>query len=106
MCSSKSTVWLALNQIKQHIDAQILSLSCDIKKLKSAMANNCRACHARDNQSHPRPKISPLRLVPLPSRLLQIAEITRASPLRTSYVIQHRFASPQPNLEHLKTSPE
>ena len=63
-------------------------------------------CHARDNQSHPRPKDSPSRLVPLPSRLLQIAEITRASPLRTPYVIQHRFASPQPNLEHLKTSPK
>ena len=44
-------------------------------------------CHTRDNQSHPRPKISPSRLVPLPSRLLQIAEITRASPLCTPYVI-------------------
>ena len=48
-------------------------------------------CHAHDNQSHPRPKDSPSRLVPLPSRFLQIAEITRASPLRTPYVIQHRF---------------
>ena len=63
-------------------------------------------CHARDNQSHPRPKNSPSRLVPFPSRLLQIAEITRASPLRTPYVIQHQLASPQPNLEHLKTLPE
>ena len=63
-------------------------------------------CHARDNQSHPRPKDSPSCLVPPPSRLLQIAEITRTSPLRTSYVIQHRFVSPQPNLEHLKTSPK
>ena len=62
-------------------------------------------CHARDSQSHPRPKISPSRLVPLPSRLLQIAEITRASPLHTPYVIQHWFVPPQPNLEHLKTSP-
>ena len=48
----------------------------------------------------------PLHLVPLPLRLLQIAEITRTSPLRTPYVIQHHLASPQPNLEHLKTSPE
>ena len=46
------------------------------------------------------------RLVPLPSHLLQITEITRVSPLHTPYVIQHQLASPQPNLEHLKTSPE
>ena len=62
-------------------------------------------CHARDNQSHPRPKHSPSpsHPAPLPSRLLQIAEITRVSLLRNPYVIQHHLASPQPNLEHLKT---
>ena len=38
--------------------------------------------------------------------MLQIAEITHTSPLHTPYVIQHHLASPQPNLEHLKTSPE
>ena len=65
-----------------------------------------RGCHACDNQSHPRPKDSPSRLVPLPSRLLQIAEITRASPLRNPYVIQHHLTSPQPNPEHHKTLPE
>ena len=63
-------------------------------------------CHACDNQSHPRPKNSPSCLVPLPSCWLQIAEITHAPPLRTPYVIQHHLASSQPNLEHLKTSPE
>ena len=36
-------VWLALDQIKQHIDAQISTLSSDIKELKSAMTNNRRA---------------------------------------------------------------
>ena len=65
-----------------------------------------RLCHAHDNQLHPRLKDSPSRLVPLPSHLLQIAEITHASPLRNPYVIQHRLASPQPNPEHHKTSPE
>ena len=60
-------------------------LHTDLIRLVEAQAAG--TCHARDNQSHPRPKISPLRLVPLPSRLLQIAEITRASPLRTPYVI-------------------
>ena len=63
-------------------------------------------CHAHDNQSHPRPKDSPSHLVPLPSRLLQIAEITCTSPLCNPYVIQHCLASPQPNPEHHKTSPE
>ena len=63
-------------------------------------------CHTCDNQSHPRLKDSPSCPAPLPSRLLQIAEITHASLLRTPYVIQHQLASPQPNLEHLKTSPE
>ena len=33
-------VCIALDQIKQHIDAQISTLSSDIKKFKSAMANN------------------------------------------------------------------
>ena len=33
-------VCIALDQIKQHIDAQISALSSDIKKFKSAMANN------------------------------------------------------------------
>ena len=54
---------------------------------KSDISDTLDDCHARDNQSHPRPKISPSRLVPLPSRLLQIAEITCTSPLRTPYVI-------------------
>ncbi|KAL4066066.1 actin interacting protein 3-domain-containing protein [Scleroderma citrinum] len=34
-----------LDQIKQHIDAQISTLSNDIKELKSAMASNRRASH-------------------------------------------------------------
>ena len=63
-------------------------------------------CHAHDNQSHPRPKDLPSCLVPLPSHLLQIAEITRVSPLRNPYIIQHRLASPQPNPEHHKTLPK
>ena len=63
-------------------------------------------CHTHDNQSHPRLKDLPSRLVPLLLRLLQIAKITRVSLLRSPYVIQHHLASPQPNLEHHKTSPE
>ena len=63
-------------------------------------------CHACDNQSHPKPKDSPLRLVPPSLCLLQVAEITRASPLCNPYIIHHHLASPQPNLEHHKTSPE
>lgn len=38
-------VTLALDQIKQHIDSQISTLSNDIKELKSSMASNRRASH-------------------------------------------------------------
>ena len=62
-------------------------------------------CHICDNQSHPRAKASPSRLVPLPSRPLQVAEITLVSSLRNPYVIQHHLASPQPNLEHHRPRP-
>ena len=68
--------------------------------------NQCGSCHARDNQSHPRPKLSPSRLVPLSLRPLQVAEITHVSLLRNPYVIPHHLASPQPNLEHYETLPE
>ena len=96
---------LGLEQYHTHVEqGSISEKSADIPFDLDVLL--LQPCHARDNQSHPRPKISPSCLVPLPSRLLQIAEITRASPLRTSYVIQHRFAPPQPNLDHLKTSPE
>ena len=96
---------LGLEQYHTHVEqGSISEKSADIPFDLDVLL--LQPCHARDNQSHPRPKISPSCLVPLPSRLLQIAEITRASPLRIPYVIQHRFASPQPNLEHLKTSPE
>ena len=81
----------------------------DLAGMCHTHARSCQKvahCHAHDNQLHPRLKNSPLHLVPLPSHLLQITEITLASPLRTPYVIQHHLASPQPNLEHLKTSPK
>ena len=85
----------------------ILCLGQTVKVLTVRyLVGRARACHARDNQSHPRPKDLPSHLVPLPSRLLQIAEITRASPLCNPYVTLHHLASPQPNLEHHKTSPE
>ena len=53
-------------------------------------------CHTHDNQSHPRPKNSPLRLVPLPSRLLQIAEsrVTTMHPLR--HTASSRVPTTQP----------
>ena len=69
---------------------QITGIKTTIQELRKAAAKNetsANMCHAHDNQSHPRPKISPSCLVPLPSHLLQIAEITRASPLRTPYVV-------------------
>ena len=56
-------------------------------------------CHARDNQSHPRPKISPSRLVPLPSRLYRsprsLARHHYAPP--TSYSISSRPHNPTQN---------
>ena len=62
-------------------------------------------CHAHDNQSHPRVKASPSRLVPLPSHPLQVAEITLTSSLRNPYITHHHLTSPQPNLEHHRPCP-
>ena len=77
-----------------------------VKNSEQLRSHSEDTCHARDNQLHPKPKDLPSHLVPPPSHLLQIAEITRVSPLRNPYVIQHHLASPQPNPEHHKTSPE
>ena len=57
-------------------------------------------CHACDNQSHPRPKDSPSRLVPLPSR------VTTTHPLR--HIVSVRVPTTQPrtpqNLARMNTA--
>ena len=78
----------------------ITRLSATLTVLMLVFLGPDQSCHTRDNQSHPRPKLSPLHLVPLSSCPLQVAEITCASPLRNPYVILHHLASPLPDPEH------
>ena len=59
--SSFPPLFVALDQIKQHIDSQISSLSSDIKELRTAVANSHRQpTHVPDIIAHPLAESTPI----------------------------------------------
>lgn len=68
------TCCIALDQIKQHIDSQISSLSSDIKELKTAVANSHRhSTHVPDIIAHPLAESTPVPARPSDHQFQHVA---------------------------------